>query len=158
MNIPQIKIIPATITDLKTILTLQKECYQTEAALHDDYDIPPLKQDLTSLEKEYKEGMLFLKAMIDGQIVGSVRGYVKNDTCFIGKLIVKQEFQNRKIGQTLMQAIESHFGDCQRYELFTGFKSEKNLYLYNKIEYMEFRRQWVNEKLTLVYLEKMKKD
>jgi predicted N-acetyltransferase YhbS len=154
MNTSNVAILPANRNDLKIILDLQKECYQTEAALHDEYDIPPLTQDLKSLETEYNNGVLILKAMIDSQIVGSVRGYANNGTCYIGRLIVERTLQNRKIGQSLMYAIESQFDACERYELFTGYKSEKNLYLYNKLGYKKYKRQKVNDKLTLVYLEK----
>ena len=53
-----------------------------------------------------------------------------------------------------MKEIEEQLDKCSRYELFTGHKSEKNLSLYNKLGYSEFKRQCINEKLTLVYLEK----
>ena len=158
MNIAEVEILSTKINDLSIILDLQKECYQTEAALHDEYEIPPLQQDLPSLEKDFENGMLLLKATIDGQIVGSVRGVAENGTCYIGRLIVKREYQNQKIGQLLMHFIETLFDTSNRYELFTGYKSEKNLYLYNKLGYKEFSRQKVNDKLVLVYMEKIRND
>ena len=151
----EINIIEADKSDLETILELQKECYLSEAELHDDFDIPPLKQDMVSILNEYNKG-IFLKAVNDSTIIGSVRGYSLNETCYIGKLIVKNGFQNNGIGKLLMISIENKFGHCKRYELFTGFKSQKNLYLYNKLGYKEFNREKINNKLTLVYLEKDK--
>lgn len=53
-----------------------------------------------------------------------------------------------------MREIETTFTTAQRFELFTGHKSEKNLFLYQKLGYTEFRKQEINEKLTLVFLEK----
>lgn len=55
-----------------------------------------------------------------------------------------------------MNSIENQFIHCERFELFTGFKSKKNLYLYNKLGYKEFKREKINDRLTLVYLEKTK--
>ena len=70
--------------------------------------------------------------------------------------MVKKEFQNNKFGQALMKEIETQLNNCNRYELFTGFKSEKNLKLYQKLGYSEFRRQVITNNFTLVYLEKLR--
>ena len=126
----------------------------TEAEIYNDYSIQPLLQDLGSLQNEFKNTTI-LKGVIHGEIVGSVRGFAKNGTSYIGKLIVKRDFQNKGIGRMLLDSIESTFNDCNRFELFTGFKSDKNLYLYNKQGYREFRRQVINENFTMVYMEKV---
>jgi len=148
-----IDILQANRDDLETILQLQKDCYITEAEIYDDYNIQPLLQDLKSLENEF-EHTVILKGVIDGEIVGSVRGFLDDETAYIGKLIVRKDFQNNGIGRLLLDAIESTFKESNRFELFTGFKSQKNLYLYNKLGYKEFKRQIVNDNLELIYLEK----
>jgi len=149
-----IEIIKATGEDLKEILRLQKQCYQTEAELHDEYDIPPLNQDLDSIQIDFSK-MLILKGIINGKIIASVRGNMEDKTCFIGRLIVSSEYQNRGYGRMLMNAIENEFIDCEKFELFTGYKSQKNLYLYNKLGYNEFKQVKLSNKLTLIYLEKI---
>jgi hypothetical protein len=53
-----------------------------------------------------------------------------------------------------MTAIEDSFGAAQRYELFTGERSERNLHLYQKLGYKPFRSERLNEKVILVFLEK----
>lgn len=145
--------IKATREDLSNILELQKECYLEEAKIYNQFDIPPLREDLTSIVNEFEKGVI-LKCLAGDLIVGSVRGYSLEGTCYIGKLIVRKEFQNKGLGKQLMKAIESHFPDCSRFELFTGFLSEKNLYLYQKLGYAEFERKQINEGLTLVFLQK----
>jgi len=142
--------------DLEAILDLQKQCYLSEGELYDDYSIPPLTQDIESIKADFNQGIVFLKGMIDGEIIASVKGFMKNKTAYIGRLIVKEEFRNHKFGQKLMHFIESQLNDCTRYELFTGFKSKGNIYLYNKLGYSEFKREKVNDKLTMVYMEKHK--
>ena len=124
------QIVTATVEDLDCILDLQKECYQTEAELHNEYNMPPLTQSIESIKDDFMQGTLFLKGVIDEQLVASVRGYTKDKTTYIGRLIVKKEFQNKKLGQSLMSFVESRLDNCIRYELFTGFKSERNLYLW----------------------------
>ncbi len=119
------QILTANRDDLETILDLQKECYRIEAELHNEYNIPPLTQTVDSIKDEFIKGTLVLKGVKDGQLIASVRGHIKDDTTYIGRLIVKREFQNNKFGQALMKEIETQLDNCNRYELFTGFKSEK---------------------------------
>ena len=52
-------------------------------------------------------------------------------------------------------AIEDHFAQARRYELFTSERSLRNLYLYQKLGYRIFRQEKLNEGVNLVYLEKM---
>jgi GNAT superfamily N-acetyltransferase len=144
----------ASMEDAEEILALQKLAYRSEAEIHNDYTIPPLHQTLGDIRTQF-ENHVFLKAQLDSQIVGSVRAIIKKDSCFIGRLIVEPTLQNKGIGQQLMNKIET-IQDAPRYELFTGYKSEKNLYLYNKLGYREFRREIINDRLTLVFMEKFR--
>jgi ribosomal protein S18 acetylase RimI-like enzyme len=78
----------------------------------------------------------------DITIVGSVRAYKKNDTCYINRLVVLPEYQNQGIGKALMNAIENQFQDnVTRYELFTGAQDPRNLYLYNQLGYKTFKTE-----------------
>lgn len=69
-------------------------------------------------------------------------------SCFIGRLIVHPDFQNRGIGTGLMNKIERRFRDSARFELFTGHKSEGNIRLYRKLGYSIFKREPINDRLT----------
>ena len=143
----------ATIGDAQAILNLQKLAYQSEAELYQDWMISPLTQTLEELAREF-ETHCFLKAVSGGELMGSVRAHLKEGTCFIGRLIVHPHWQNQGIGARLMAAIENRFGDAQRYELFTGDRSERNLHLYQKLGYQPFRSERLDEHITLVFLEK----
>lgn len=143
----------ATVDDAEEILSLQKLAYQSEAEIYDDFTIPPLTQTLEEIKRDF-ESQIFLKAVTDGRIMGSVRGFVREGTCYIGRLIVHPDFQNQGIGTQLMGRIEEVFKEAQRFEIFTGHKSERNLYLYEKRGYQRFKTVKANEKLTIVYLEK----
>ena len=146
----------ANVADAQEILALQKLAYQSEAAIYNDYTLPPLMETLDAIRAEFAR-QTFLKAISDGKIVGSVRAYVMDGTCHIGRLLVHPECQNQGIGTKLMQAIEQHFQDARRFELFTGCKSERNLHLYQKLGYRIFKRDDSNRNVGLVYLEKLQK-
>lgn len=142
----------ADVEDLEEILRLQKLAYQSEAAIYGDNNIPPLVQTLEELIAEANYSVV-LKYIEDDKIVGSVRAYKKDGTCHIGKLIVHPDYQNRGIGKKLLAAIENQFQGL-RYELFTGHLSEKNLKLYKKLGYREFKTEKIKDGLSLIYLEK----
>jgi GNAT superfamily N-acetyltransferase len=145
---------PAGVHDAKEILDLQKLAYQSEAEIYDDYTIPPLTQTLEEMEADF-DGQLFLKATIQDKTIGSVRGHMRQGTCFIGRLIVHPAHQGRGIGTALMKEIEKHFPQAGRFEIFTGHRSERNLRLYAKLGYHPFKREKISERLELVYLEKV---
>lgn len=143
----------ARIEDAEEILKLQKLAYLSEAEIYDDYTIPPLTQTLEEIRDDFNR-RFFLKATVDEQIIGSVRAHLKDETCFIGRLIVHPHHQNRGIGTKLMHGIEARFREAKRFELFTGHRSERNIHLYNKLGYKTFRTEPISDNLKLVYLEK----
>ncbi len=147
------KITQGLPADAEEILELQKLAYQSEAALYQDYKIPPLTQTLADITAEFHTRH-FLKAVADGRIQGSVRAHLEQGTCYIGRLIVHPAHQNLGLGSNLMSEIEGYFPEAQHYELFTGHLSKRNLYLYQKLGHVPTRREPASEKLTLVFLEK----
>jgi len=149
-------IIHAQVDDAKEVLNLQKLAYQSEAQIYNDYTIPPLTQTLEEIRTDFDHQVL-LKALIKGKIIGSVRAFLKEGTCFIGRLIVHPDFQNRGVGAKLMNEIEKCFTQAKRVELFTGHKSEKNISLYQKLGYQTFRTQTITKDLDLLFMEKFQK-
>ena len=152
----------ANPNDAEAILDLQKSAYTSEAEIYNDYTTPPLTQTVDEIKNDIIKHNV-LKAIEDGdnnnntvKIVGSVRAYAKDSTAFIGRLMVEPKLQNRGIGTLLMKAIVQQFKppEVTRYELFTGHRSIRNLYLYQKLGYREFRRTPVNETVTMVFMEK----
>jgi ribosomal protein S18 acetylase RimI-like enzyme len=91
----------------------------------------------------------------DEKIFGSVRARLINpETCYIGRLIVHPKYQNRGIGNRLMDRIEVIFKENKRFELITGHQSKKNLHFYKKRGYKIFKRQKLTDNLDMLYLEK----
>ncbi len=147
-------IVRADRKDLEDILALQKLAYQSEAQLYDDHSIPPLAQTIDGIEEDFSS-QVFLKATSRGRIIGSVRAYLSRGTCHVGRLIVHPDFQNQGVGTKLLKAIESHFKDTERFELFTGHRSDRNIYLYEKNGYREFRREQASKNIAMVFMEKI---
>jgi ribosomal protein S18 acetylase RimI-like enzyme len=143
----------AVLEDAPAILALQQCAYQTEAAIYNDYAIPPLRETLEELQAQFQTKHI-LKATLDGSIVGSVRGYQNGDTCYVERLIVQPEYRRRGIGAALLLQLEYANPTVERLELFTGHKSVQNIRLYERVGYKMFRHEVVNEKLTMIFLKK----
>lgn len=150
----QVEIIPATIDDALEILDLQKLAYQSEARIYNDWTIPPLRETADDIIAEFNTH-IFLKAIGEHLLVGSVRVCTMGTTCYIGKLIVHPQLQNRGIATRLIAEAEMMHKDMARFELFTGSKSAKNIHLYHKCGYQEFRREKLSDNIELMYLEKI---
>ncbi len=144
---------PAQLDDAREILQLQKWAYQSEAALYDDYTLPPLVQTLEEVQAQFHDHV-FLKAVEDGVIIGSVRAMAKDGVCHIGRLIVHPDRLNQGTGTALLRALEARFPDAVGFELFTGSKSQKSLHLYDKLGYRPFRREQQTDKVELIFLKK----
>lgn len=139
--------------DLRDILELQYLAYQSEAAIYNDYNIPPLKQTLNEVEREFEKGVILKAADESGSIIGSVRAFCENGSVYIGKLIVHPKHRRQGIGTALLSEIEAVFPG-QRYELFTGSKSAENIALYERLGYKIFMTKKIDGNLEFVYLEK----
>jgi predicted N-acetyltransferase YhbS len=142
----------ATSADAEPIIALQKIAYRSEAELYNDYNIEPLLQTLEQLQQQFNDHIV-LKAVVNDRIVGSVRAIERDGTCFIGKLIVDPAYQNQGIGKLLMRHIEAQFPHAH-YELFTGFKSMRNIALYEKLGYRAYHERTITSHFSLIYMEK----
>ena len=145
----------ALLEDLEEILALQKLAYQSEALICNDFNIPPLTQTIDSIRDDFRNQVI-LKAVEDSRIIGSIRAFEKDGSCYIGRVIVHPECQNRGIGKKLMLAVEEAFPQCRVFSLFTGKNSTKNLYFYGSLGYKQVREEYIHENLTFVYLDKVK--
>ena len=62
-------------SDAPEILALQKIAYQSEAEIYGDDSLPALQQTLDELQNDFERAWCFIKAVVNGKIIGSVRGY-----------------------------------------------------------------------------------
>lgn len=144
----------AVEADALEILNLQKTAYQSEGEIYNDFSLSPLTQTIEQIQDDLKN-MVFFKAVIDSQIIGSVRGLLDEGVCRISRLIVHPLYQDLGIGTKLLRHLEQHFQGAKRFELFTGHKSQRNIYFYQRLGYKICRREKVSERRERVYFEKL---
>jgi ribosomal protein S18 acetylase RimI-like enzyme len=146
----------AAYEDLAEILDLQKLAYQSEAQMLNDYSIQPLTQTLTEAQDElvkYNNSVILKVTDVINKIIGSVRAHEENGRVYVEKLMVHPDYQNQGLGSNLLNTVETFF-ENKTFELYTTSKSERNLHLYQKNGYKEFKRKKATETYDMVFLEK----
>ncbi|MGD0726392.1 MAG: GNAT family N-acetyltransferase [Spirochaetia bacterium] len=132
--------------------------------MYEDWTLTPLKQTLAEMRVDF-ESKVFIKAVVGGKIVGSVRGYMVDaasaqapvaGTAHITRLIVLPYFWQRGIGTRLVREIESCFPQARRFETFMGQKSRHTMEPYQKLGYVPIRQEKVSEQRDRVYFAKEK--
>ena len=155
MNSPsELIICRANQTDFPEILAIQKKAFLSEAEFYQNFNIQPMTQTLEEMKTECREKIV-LKAIVNGQIVGSIRANTTEDICMVNKLVVLPEFQKRGIGKKLLQEIEIYFTDVDKFKLQTGAFSESNIGLYTKTGYQIVGRSMFEGGVEAVVMEKV---
>lgn len=143
---------PASVADAGELLTVQRAAYLSEGRLHESFGLPPLTETLESLRSCMSDSQV-LKALYGTRIVGAVRGRVRDRIGHIGRLAVAPDLQGLGVGTRLVAAIEELLApSVDRFELFTGPRSEANVRLYERLGYERIETPPGHE--PLIYLAK----
>lgn len=154
-NLDTVDIDLATEEDLQEILLLQKRAFVQEAEINNgNYNIIPIKQTYESICQDF-ESHIYLKSIVNSKIIGAVRAQQKDDTCFIGRLVVEPIFQGYGIGSKLLTKIETQFNNAKRFELFTGENSPGNIRFYKNKGYKVYSKFQDDSGVTLLKFEKL---
>lgn len=128
------------------ILTLQRAAYVTEAAAHNDFDLPPLTQTLDELRDELlSAAVTALGVREHRRLIGAVRLRHKGRSVELGRLTVAPDRQGQGIGSFLLREAESTFAKAEELRLFTGEHSAANIRLYERSGYVEVARTPVGD-------------
>ena len=126
--------------DLPEILALQRVAYQSEAEVYGDDSLPALQQTLPDMQKDF-DRMRFLKAVINGKIIATVRGYQEGETAHFLRCVVHPYFRGRGLARKLVNEFEQQFPQVKRFEGRTGDKSKQNLFAFGKLGYKVFKTE-----------------
>ncbi|BCJ35058.1 hypothetical protein Athai_25610 [Actinocatenispora thailandica] len=133
-----VRIEPATAADAGEVLTVQRAAFVTEALAY-GAAIPPVRETVADLDSAIAAGRV-LVARDGGRVVGAVRVTVLGAEAEVGRLAVAPDRQGEGLGGRLLAAAEEHAGPVERYVLFAGHRSERNLALYRRRGYRETHR------------------
>lgn len=151
---PYVSIRDATPADAAAIADLTRRAFAQQAALYEDDTLPPLGDTADTVLATMERGLVLVAEDAEGTVVGSVRGEMRGGCCLVSRLVVEPSLQARGIGRALASALEACFGQAERFEIFTGHRSEPALHLYESLGYTRERTEYVHERLSLVFLVK----
>jgi ech hydrogenase subunit C len=146
----------ANQNDIPEILALQKIAYRSQTEIYGDDSVPALHQTLEQITAEF-ENTIFLKAVVNGKIIGSIRGRREGDIAHISRVVVHPYFQGKGLAKRLITQIEQELGDVRLFEAFTGHQSTQNINLYGKLGYHQVRTEPFTATVNWVYLQKERK-
>ncbi|SPE56500.1 NADH ubiquinone oxidoreductase 20 kDa subunit [Verrucomicrobia bacterium] len=174
-SIDKVVYLRAAKIDAPELLALQRIAYQSEAELYGDDSLPALQQTLEELEEDFErrpqrevallgvrgteaedpaDRVVFLKAVVNGKIIGSVRGYAVDGTAYLSRMMVHPYFRRRGIGRRLLDEVEAAFPHVGRFEAKTGHQSKRNLFQLTQRGYQVFKQEPFTPAITWVYLQK----
>src|SRR5262249_5471655 len=98
--------------------------------------------------------VVFLKAIVNGKIIGSVRGYSQGETAYLPPVVGHPNFRRRWIRRRLLDEIERQSPGVARFEAKPGHQSKRTLHQLNKRGYEVFKTEPFTPRITWVYLQK----
>lgn len=130
----------ATVTafaaeDLAELVVLQRCCWVQEALINDTLDIPALRETHDEV-LAWATTWTTLVVRLRGRLIGAVRGLAEGADWHIGRLMVAPDLSGRGLGSHLLRLAEACApAGTERFTLFTGARSERNIRMYEKSGY-----------------------
>jgi len=146
-------IVPAAPTDASDMHAMQWRAFDEEAQLSGTRDIPPLQEDLASIERDIATNTALI-ARHDGRTVGSARGEVSGTSCEIRVVCVEPAYQGRGIGAALVRAVEQAHPGAAQFTLTTNTAVPGNVEFYERLGYRVADREPYGDRIVVAHLVK----
>lgn len=145
------------ITDPKCaeeVLDVQIPSYKVEAELIDFYDIPPLRDAVSTLQRC---GETFYGCYVDGELGGVISIKVEEELIDIHRLMVHPKHFRKGIAGRLLDFVESYGEGDETLIVSTGSKNAPAVHFYEKSGFVKIGEMTVMEGLSITSFEKKRK-
>ena len=147
-----IKKIDITVPKIaEEVLSVQLASYKVEAELIDFYDIPPLKDTVSTLQRC---GETFYGCYVDGELCGVISIKVGEGLIDIHRLMVHPKHFRKGIARRLLEFVESNGDGDETLIVSTGSKNAPAIYFYEKSGFVKTGEVKVMEGLLITSFEK----
>ncbi|MFJ7935376.1 GNAT family N-acetyltransferase [Sporosarcina sp. NPDC096371] len=136
------------------VLSVQLASYKVEAELIDCYDIPPLRDTVSTLQRC---GETFYGYYVDGELGGVISVKIEGDIIDIHRLMVHPKHFRKGIAKRLLDFIESHGEGDETLIVSTGSKNTPAISFYKKSGFVKMGEVKVKEGLSITSFEKKRK-
>ncbi len=150
-----IKIIRTRLEEVEILLEIQKEAFQPDLELYQDFDSNPAVEPIDRLKLKV-ERYYYYTIFIDGKIVGGIDIRPLEENHYrLNRIFLHPNFQDKGYGSKIIKIIEDEFPFAKKWSLDTPFKNFRNHHFYEKLGYRKVGEHKVTEKLTLFDYEKV---
>jgi len=139
--------------DAGEILALQKLAYQSETEFYGDFAIPILTETIEAMREDFKHADFF-KAVMHGRIIGSVCVVSDGPKGSIERLIVNPVYRHHGVGRKLIEYVEKHFAEVNRFEVSIPGRSRRNIIFYEGLRFQIFKKEKTSDGAEKVYMKK----
>ncbi|OIU71979.1 GNAT family N-acetyltransferase [Rossellomorea aquimaris] len=136
------------------VLALQYESYQVEADIIGYGELPPLKDDVISLQNS---GERFFGFYEKDQLCGAVSFKLEKNIVDIHRLMVHPRHFRKGISKALLHHLEGEFKGMDAIVVSTGTKNRPAIHLYKNAGFKEVEEQEITEGLRITTFKKMLK-
>jgi ech hydrogenase subunit C len=143
----------AAKADAPLVHALRATAGRMEAVLHHDESFPVLKQTLEELEKEF-ETKTFMKATINGRIVGTISGWDNAGVVNVAGLAVHPYFQETGLAKELLKQIEAAVPGAGQFETMVGDKNERLHRDLGQSGYRDYKTEVFTPGISWIFLRK----
>jgi GNAT superfamily N-acetyltransferase len=129
------EVLAFTPSDLAELVVLQRCCWVPEAIVNETLDVPALHETHAEV-LGWATSWETLVIRLDHRLVGAVRGRREGRDGQVGRLMIAPDLIGRGVGSALLGLIEDLAPDgIDRFILFTGARSQRNLRTYERAGY-----------------------
>ena len=165
IGMSRIELIRAELSDAGRIHAMKYAAFwPLYERYHDDATSPVMEAPEKVVRQLESGNSQYWLIQLGDEVVGAVRivfdGMENGRSMYrISPLFVLPEFQNRGIGQAVMQAIFDQYSQANVWRLSTIKQEKRNCHLYEKCGFRISRPdEVVNERMTIVFYEKVRED
>lgn len=149
------KIEIAGINDLPELLVLQKKAFKPVADKLGWAEIPQMTDTLENCIAEFGKETILKMLSDDNRIIGSVRGYVEDNSLYIGRLMIDPDYQGKGLGRKLQRELESMF-QFHREWLCSYINDTATYNFYERDGFVEYDIYEVGNGVMAAHMEKIK--
>lgn len=135
----------------ESVLCIQIPSYMLEAALLDNYEIPPLKDTVASLQNCDET---FFGYFINEELCGVISTKLEDDVVDIHRLFVHPNHLRKGIAKKLLYFLQEEFHDAKKMIVSTGSKNSPATEFYQKNGFSMLKEITVEENISLTLFEK----
>lgn len=149
----------ALLKDAKTLLDLQKECFEKYSVKYGDFSSNPYHMTLHRMEfnLKYRFGTYYkIIDFVSDEVVGAIFIFELDDSSImkIAQFYIKESYQHLGIGSKVLSSIMEKHSLVKTWFVDTILQEESNVSFYEKLGFEQIDYETEHDGLTFVTLSK----